>query len=99
MSTLTKIWTEEKIRDIIRHLDEKTGLNGVALPTCFGKQHNTLGMYSSEPGDEHFFFSLAYLNDPDYEERAAINLIRHEYARYYVQTAGISKYISPSARA
>jgi len=32
MSTITKTWTEDKIRSIIRKLDEKTGLNGAALP-------------------------------------------------------------------
>lgn len=32
MSTLTKVWTEDKIRAIIRKLDEKTGLDGVSLP-------------------------------------------------------------------
>lgn len=32
MSTITKTWNEDKIRSIIRKLDEKTGLNGAALP-------------------------------------------------------------------
>ena len=35
MSTITKTWSEDKIRSIIRKLDEKTGLNGAALPIAF----------------------------------------------------------------
>lgn len=35
MSTITKTWTEDKIRSIIRKLDEKTRLNGAALPIAF----------------------------------------------------------------
>lgn len=31
MSTITKTWSEDKIRSIICKLDEKTGLNGAAL--------------------------------------------------------------------
>lgn len=35
MSTITKTWNTDKIRSIIRKLDEKTGLNGSALPIAF----------------------------------------------------------------
>ena len=35
MSTIMKIWTEDKIRSIIHKLDEKTGLNGDAPPITF----------------------------------------------------------------
>lgn len=35
MSTITKTWNTDKIRSIIRKPDEKTGLNGSALPIAF----------------------------------------------------------------
>ena len=45
MSTLTKTWTEEKIRSIIRKLDEKTGLDGASLPIKLASHGNALGYY------------------------------------------------------
>lgn len=45
MSTITKTWNEDKIRSIIRKLDEKTGLNGAALPIAFNSYGWFLGHY------------------------------------------------------
>lgn len=49
MSTITKIWTEDKIRFIIRKLDAKTELNGAALPIAFKCNDRVLGQYSHKP--------------------------------------------------
>ena len=45
MSTITKTWTEDKICFFIRKLDEKTGLNGAALPIAFNSYEWFLGHY------------------------------------------------------
>ena len=45
MFSITKVWTEEKIRFIIHKLDEKTGLSGADLPIAFKAYGNTLGNY------------------------------------------------------
>lgn len=93
MSTLTKIWTEEKIRNIIRHLDEKTGLNGASLPIKLASHGNALGYYQYV-GEKMFGFKPKFFNDPNTKEAAAIDVIRHEYAHYYVDVTGISKFFT-----
>ena len=93
MSTLTKTWTAEKIRAIIRKLDEKTGLNGASLPIKLENHGNALGYYRYF-GEKQFGFKPKYLNNPNTKESEVIDVIRHEYAHYYVDVTGISKYFT-----
>ena len=93
MSVLTEKWTEDKIRYIIRKLDEKTGLNGLALPIRFTRGMCRLGYFRYYPEDKNEFgFSLTFLNDPETPESAAVDLIRHEYAHYYVKASRLHRY-------
>ncbi len=95
MSTLTEKWTEDKIRYIIGKLDEKTGLNGMALPIKISHAKRRLGYYRHAiigDGIEEFGFSIVFLNNPDTPEAAAVDLIRHEYAHYYVNAAKLYRY-------
>ena len=95
MSTITKAWTEDKIRSIIRKLDEKTGLNGAALPIAFNSYGWVLGHYRYvEP--KAFGFNRKFFNNPSTGEAEVINVIRHEYAHYYVDVAHLEKYIGHS---
>jgi predicted SprT family Zn-dependent metalloprotease len=97
MSTITKTWTEEKIRSIIRKLDEKTGLNGAALPIAFNSYGWFLGYYDyMEP--KAFGFNRKFFNDPATKEAEVIDVIRHEYAHYYVDVADLAHYIGHSRR-
>lgn len=91
MSTITKTWTEDKIRTIIRKLDEKTGINGAALPIKLASHGNALGYYQFV-GEKMFGFKPKFLNDPSTKEAAVIDVIRHEYAHYYVDVTGISRF-------
>ena len=43
MSSHIRKWTKERVRYIIRKLDEKTGLNGSELSISFIRSKNTLG--------------------------------------------------------
>ena len=93
MSTLTAKWTEDRIRYIIRRLDEKTGLKGEELPIIFTYGRCRLGYYRFFPrGSEAFGFSLTFMNDPTTPEAAAVDLIRHEYAHYYVDASRLHRY-------
>ena len=97
MSTITKTWTEDKIRSIIRKLDEKTGLNGAALPIAFNSYGWFLGHYRYvEP--KAFGFNRKFFNDPTTGEAEVIDVIRHEYAHYYVDIAHLERYIGHSRR-
>lgn len=97
MSTITKTWTEEKIRSIIRKLDEKTGLNGAALPIAFNSYGWFLGHYRYvEP--KAFGFNRKFFNDPFTKEAEVIDVIRHEYAHYYVDAANLEYHIGHSCR-
>lgn len=97
MSTITKNWTEDKIRSIIRKLDEKTGLNGAALPIAFNSYGWFLGHYRYvEP--KAFGFNRKFFNDPSTGEAEVIDVIRHEYAHYYVDVAHLERYIGHSRR-
>lgn len=95
MSALTPIWTVDKIREIYRALDQKTGLRGGELPIILQSTRKRLGAFYPSPGHEKFSFSLQYLNDPDFPESEAIQLLRHEYAHYYDYTAKIWKWLPP----
>lgn len=97
MSTITEIWTEEKIRSIIRKLDEQTGLNGATLPIAFNSYGWFLGHYRHvEP--KAFGFNRKFFNDPFTKEAEVVDVIRHEYAHYYVDAANLEKYIGHSRR-
>lgn len=97
MSTITRTWTEDKIRSIIRKLDEKTGLNGAALPIAFKSYEHILGHYRRvEP--KAFGFNRKFFNSPATGEAEAIDVIRHEYAHYYVDVAHLERYIGHSRR-
>lgn len=88
MSALTGVWSVEKIRAVMVHLDRKTGLHGAELPIEMGKAVSYLGRYYCGER-KSFYFSKHHLNDPAFRESEAIELIRHEYAHYYVDAAGL----------
>ncbi len=97
MSIITKTWTEDKIRAIIRKLDEKTGLNGAALPIAFNCYGESLGYYRYvEP--KAFGFNRKFFNGYFTSEAEVIDVIRHEYAHYYVDAAHLERYIGHSRR-
>lgn len=92
MSTITKNWNEEKIRSIIRKLDEKTGLAGATLAIKLKKNYKSrLGCY--DPVKNEFGFNINFFNNPKTLESEAISVIRHEYAHYYDRASHIRKYI------
>lgn len=90
MSALTGEWSVEKIRAVMVHLDRKTGLHGAELPIEMGKAVSYLGRYYCGER-KSFYFSTHHLNDPAFRESEAIELIRHEYAHYYVDAAGCGR--------
>lgn len=97
MSTFTKNWTEDKIRAIIHKLDEKTGLDGASLPISFSSYGWFLGHYRHvEP--KSFGFNRKFFNNPLTKEAEVIDVIRHEYAHYYVDVANLEKHIGHSSR-
>ena len=78
------IWTEERIREELRRLDQKTGLHGAELPIEFYRGTSYLGQYCLV--NQRFRFSVTYLEDPKWTEQSALDLIRHEYAHYMDHT-------------
>jgi len=78
---VSTVWPEERIREELRRLDRKTGLNGAELPIEFFRGRSLLGQYCCAE-DKGFRFSVTYLDDPGWTERSALDLIRHEYAHY-----------------
>ena len=83
MSTIYGKWSVEDVRNVIRGLDEKTGMNGAALSINLSPSlgdGNTLGYYCHN--DTHtirgFAFSLNYFNDEHFKDLAAVDVIRHE---------------------
>lgn len=54
MSTITKNWTEDKIRTIIRKLNEKTELNGAVLPIAFNS-YECRALYQWRKNPSHHF--------------------------------------------
>lgn len=97
MSSITKEWDENKIRMIIRNLDKKTGLNGAQIPIILGNHAGAIGCYRYF-GEEQFWFRPSFLNDDNTPEAAVIDVIRHEYAHYYVRVANLARYIGHSRR-
>ncbi len=97
MSTITKNWNEDMIRTIIRKLDKKAGLSGSTLSIAFNSYGWFLGHYRHvEP--KAFGFNRKFFNNPSTEEAEVIDVIRHEYAHYYVGVAHLEKYIGHSSR-
>ena len=97
MSTITRIWDENIIRKAIENLDRKTGLRGASIRIDIGGKGQTLGCYRR--GDERMFkFKISFFNDNNTEEAEVIDIIRHEYAHYYVDEAKLDKYIGHSRR-
>lgn len=97
MPTYTKTWTEDKIRAIIRKLDEKTGLNGAELPIAFNSYGWFLGHYHYvEP--KACGLNRKFFDDLTTNEAEVIDVIRHEYAHYYVDAANLARYIGHSRR-
>lgn len=97
MSSITKEWTEDKIRWIIRNLDSKTGLNGAELPIVLANHAGALGCYQFKDG-EQFWYKPSFMNDDSTPEAAIVDLIRHEYAHYYVRAARLDRYIGHNKR-
>ncbi len=92
MSTITRKWDETFIRSIISELDKKTGLDGSELPIELGHKGQLVGGFGVSLDGLYFFFSEKYFNDPELDERGAIDIIRHEYAHFYVFVTGISRF-------
>lgn len=86
MSSITKNWAEKDFRKELRRLDEMVkrsqgiDLVGTELDIEFSRARCTLGTYY--PKEKKFKFSLLFFNS-DVPEAYAIDVIRHEYARYY----------------
>ena len=97
MSSITKKWDVDKIRSIIRNLDNKTGLNGAEIPIVLANHAGALGCYQYA-GEEKFWFKPAFINNDDTPEAAVVDLIRHEYAHYYVRAARLDRCIGHSKR-
>ena len=77
------IWFEEDIREEIRKLDKKTGLNGASFPIKFNKSNSILAYYRSiDAKSGEFCFSVNYFQNENYTKKEAIETIRHEYAHY-----------------
>ncbi len=94
MSKLYGKWSVEDIREVIRSLDARTGMNGSSISIHLSKALGdgfTLGSY--RPGKDNcwrcFSFSLKYFDDSSFNDLAAIDVIRHEYCHYLVDTLGL----------
>lgn len=92
MSSLTPKWTPEKIRPIIAALDAKTGLHGADLPIAMECYRRYLGFFRYEPMG--FGFNPKFFNASCTDESEVIDVIRHEYAHYYVQATGLGRYFA-----
>ncbi len=91
MSTLTKIWTIEKFKRVLKSLDMKTGLSGAMLDVYFMEDDEAVGCFDFSSDSWCFRFSEKQFNDPNFKELAAIETIRHEYAHYYNHIAKINE--------
>jgi len=96
MSSLYGKWNVDDVRDVIRSLDEKTGMNGAELHIWLSRSlgdGSTLGQY--HPGSNNltreFSFSLKYFNDKKFNDLAVIDVIRHEYCHYIVDALNLKK--------
>lgn len=97
MSSITVEWTVDKIRWVIECLDRKTGLHGAQLPIILGNHAGAIGCFQFAE-EAKFYFRPSFLNNPDVKESAAIDLIRHEYAHYYVHAVKLERFIGHSKR-
>ena len=95
MSTLTPKWDEDMIRYILSNLDRKTGLKGADIPVHLAKHAGAIGSFEYKDGLQ-FWFRPDFIDDPEINEAAAVDLIRHEYAHYYVYAANLEKIIGHS---
>lgn len=77
------IFNEAMIKEELKRLDRKTGLDAASLPIKFGKAKSYLGyfFYPNENSLE-FYFSNHYFLDPMFPVEEKIDTIRHEYAHY-----------------
>ena len=96
MSKLYGKWSAEDIREVIRSLDERTGMNGASISIHLSRSlgdGSTLGTY--RPSNDNcwraFSFSLKYFNDSNFNDLAAIDVIRHEYCHYLVDALGLKE--------
>lgn len=96
MSKLYGKWSVEDVREVIRSLDARTGMNGASISIHLSKSlgdGSTLGTYrpSKENCWRSFSFSLKYFNDSNFNDLAAIDVIRHEYCHYLVDALGLKE--------
>jgi hypothetical protein len=95
MSVVHGKWSSDEIREVILHLDEKTGMRGATLPIYLcrsipreGNHRRIIGTYRPSYGKSKyngcFSFSQAFFDDSEYEDLAVIDCIRHEYCHFLV---------------
>lgn len=97
VSSIIREWNVSKIRAIFANLDKKTGLSGADIPIAIANHAGSLGCYQYI-GEEKFWFKPSFINDINTPEAAVSDLIRHEYAHYYVHAARLDHYIGHSKR-
>lgn len=95
MSKLYGKWSVEDVREVIRSLDARTGMNGASISIHLSKSlgdGSTLGTYrpSKENCWRSFSFSLKYFNDSNFDDLAAIDVTRHEYCHYLVDAIDLA---------
>jgi len=96
MSKLYGKWSVEDIKDVIRSLDERTGMNGASISIHLRKSlgdGSTLGAYRPSKDNcwRSFLFSREYFDDSEFNDLAAIDVIRHEYCHYLVDVLELKK--------
>lgn len=96
MSKLYGKWSVEDIREVIRSLDARTGMDGASISIHLSKSlgdGSTLGTYRPSKDNcwRAFSFSLKYFNDSNFNDLAAIDVIRHEYCHYLVDALGLKE--------
>ena len=96
MSKIYGKWSVEDVREVILGLDARTGMNGASISIHLSKSlgnGSTLGTYrpSKENCWRSFSFSLKYFNDSNFNDLAAIDVIRHEYCHYLVDALGLKE--------
>ena len=68
-------------------------LIGDTLPIKLASHGNALGYYQYV-GEKKFGFKHKYFNDPNTKETESVDVIRREYAHYYVDATNISRYFT-----
>lgn len=96
MSKFYGKWSAEDIREVIRSLDERPGMNGASIFIRLSKSlsdGSTLGTYRPSKDNywRAFSFSLKYFNDSNFNDLATIDVIRHEYCYYLVDALGLKE--------